>query len=250
MSNQDPYKSDINYHTGQFHTSSEKIAAGVHSGDSEWSAAEKLRNYNNPNGSSYGQTSAAGNLFAVLIIGFFYTIKNTIGPFKKATRINAFLYLGIAVFLYGLAFYTQGFPRKEIMATSDPEDLSSYSYDGFLSLMTPDMDFFGRPNRYIDKYSPHSARNDVIEIYKGILTENEINKLSSDVKYNDPPISAMRAIAVKKGLADQFDQRTIDYLNDTYKKDPQYKNSNFVITKETRKSSTYDKRKKERICAL
>lgn len=235
MSDQDPFKSDINYHTGQFHTSAEKLAAGVNYGDSSWSAADKLRRYNENNGNTYGGSGGGGlaALAVVAILAFYYAVKNTVGPFKRATGINAFLYVGIAVILYGLAFYSQGFPKKYIKATSDTENLDLYRYDGHLSIMTPDMDFFGRPKRYVDDRSPNYSVYDLAEVYSGILTKNELMVMNSDSIYHDPSISAMRTLAVKKGLADQFDQRTIDYLTETYRKDPKYKDAKFVITKGT-----------------
>lgn len=243
MGDQDPYKSDINYQTGKFHTSAEKMAAGVHYGDSEWSAADKLRRYNENNGSSYGGGGAGGGIIVLLIIGFYYAIKNTIGPFKRATGINAFLFVGIAVAVYGLAFYSQGFPKTYIKATADTENLNLYRYDGHLSIMTPELDFFGRPKRYIDETSHHYSVYDLADIYSGILTKEELMVMNSDSIYHDPSISAMRTLAVKKGLADQFDQRTVDYLTETYRKDPKYKDAKFIITKGTEDGHKYNVRK-------
>lgn len=233
MSDQDPFKSDINYHTGQFHTSAEKLAAGVNYGDSSWSAADKLRRYNENNGSTYGGSGGGGiaALAVVAIVAFYYAIKNTVGPFKRATGINAFVFLTIACFTYGMTFYIAGTPQSIILASSDKDNWDLYNWRGFITPATPDVNFFGQPKKYVSNEF-YSVSDDMAEIYNGILTKNEISKMYKTRNiYGDPSVSEMRAIAASKGLAQEFDQRTLDHLNETFRKYPKYKDANFIMNR-------------------
>lgn len=221
MEDKDPYKCGINIHTGKFHTATDKMVAGVTRGDNEFSAAQKLNAYDNIRSDTMPQ--GGEGLFTLayhIITGSFHALRHSITHFKMATGVSPIIYAVIACSLFLGFVHITGGPRDVIQSTGLSEDTENFKNSGFLSFVTPEIDFYGVPNKIPDNnFVPK-----LVEIYSGILTESEIMGMTSNSSYKDPAISQLRFAAAKKGKAQEFDQRTIAYLNGLFKQDSKYKN--------------------------